>query len=296
MKAVNDRLEQEQNFLMKIGGIDTKGFTDSEKMSHDMLLTDLADDIEGSEFKEWEMPVNQMGGIYSTYPQLVAELSFNDVKDYDDWIARLKLIPTAFAQVTQNMEIGMEDHRVPPKYLLEKALEQVKQLANQKPEDSPLALPLKKFPASIPQADQERIRTEMLSVIAKKVLPAYQQFARFMEVSYVPAGRADPGVWALPDGAEYYKYLIRQTTTTDLTADQIHKIGEEEVAKDEAEMLAISQEARLSGSEELPGQPEDQSQAASGVARGTAGRLPGLPGADEGQAAATVRQVAQGAV
>jgi len=134
----------------------------------------------------------------------------------------------------------VEDHRVPPKYLLEKALEQVKQLADQKPEDSPLALPLKKFPASIPQADQDRIRAEMLGVIAKKVLPAYQRFAQFMEVSYVPAGRAEPGIGGLPDGAKYYQYLIRETTTTDLTADQIHKIGEEEVAKDEAEMLAIA--------------------------------------------------------
>ena len=56
-------------------------------------------------------------------------------------------MPKAFDQVTTNMSIGMEDHRVPPKYLLEKALDQVKELANQKPEDSPLALPLKKFPA-----------------------------------------------------------------------------------------------------------------------------------------------------
>ena len=230
VKAVNDWLEQEQNFLMKMGAIDTKGFTDSEKMSHDMLLTDLADDIEGSEFKEWEMPVNQMGGIYSTYPQLVAQLSFKEVKDYDDWIARLRQIPAAFDQVTENMEIGMEDHRVPPKYLLEKALEQVKELANQKPEDSPLALPLKKFPASISQADQDRIRAEMLGVIAKKVLPAYQRFAHFMEVSYVPAGRAEPGIWALPDGAKYYQYLIRQETTTDRTPDQIHRIGLEEVS------------------------------------------------------------------
>ena len=76
----------------------------------------------------------------------MAELSFTTVKDYDDWIARLHAIPHAFDQVTENMSIGMEDHRVPPKYLLEKALDQVKQLANQKPEDSPLALPLKKFP------------------------------------------------------------------------------------------------------------------------------------------------------
>ena len=151
------------------------------------------------------MPVNQMDGIHTTYPQLVAQLSFTTVKDYDDWIARLHQIPKAFDQVTTNMSIGMDDHRVPPKYLLEKALDQVKELASQKPEDSPLALPLKNFPAAIKPAEQERIKTEMLDAIAKEVLPAYLRFARFLEVSYIPAGRAEPGISALPDGAKYYQ-------------------------------------------------------------------------------------------
>ncbi len=187
------------------------------------------------------MPLDQMGGIHTTYPQLVAQLSFTTVKDYDDWIARLHAIPRAFDQVTANMSIGMDDRRVPPRYLLEKALEQVKSLANQKPEDSPLALPLKNFPAAIPAAEQERIKAEMLDAIAKEVLPAYLRFARFLEVSYIPAGREQPGVSALPDGAKYYDFLIRRTTTTDLTAEQIHQIGLDEVKRDEAEMLAIAQ-------------------------------------------------------
>ena len=241
VQAVNDALAREQRFLMRLVSIDPTGFTDQEKTSQDLLIHEFEMDEEGAEFKDWEMPVNQMGGIYSDYPQLAAELDFSTVKDYDDWIARLHALPTAFAQVTENMSIGMEDGRVPPKYLLEKALDQVKELANQKPEDSPLALPLKKFPATIPAAEQARIKTAMLDVIAKEDLPAYLRFARFLEVSYVPAGRAKPGIDSLPDGEKYYQFLIKQTTTTDLTADQIHQIGLDEVKKDEAEMLAIAQ-------------------------------------------------------
>jgi uncharacterized protein (DUF885 family) len=241
VKAENDWLEQEQNFLMQIAAVDPTGLSEQDTASREMLLRQLADDEEGAEFKEWEMPVNQMDGIHVSYARLVAELSFTTVKDYDDWIARLRALPHAFDQVTTNMSIGMEDHRVPPKYLLEKVLEQVKEMAAQKPEDSPLALPLKSFPASIPAAEQERIKAEMLDVIARQVLPAYMRFARFLEVSYVPAGRDDPGLSALPDGAKYYQFLIRRTTTTDMTADQIHQIGLDEVAKDEAAMLAIAQ-------------------------------------------------------
>ncbi len=241
VQAINDWLAEEQEFLMKLAAIDPAGLSDQDKVSRELLIRRLTDDQEAADFKAWEMPVNQMGGIYATYPQLVASLSFTTAKDYDDWIARLHAIPKAFDQVTANMSIGIDDKRVPPKYLLEKTLEQVKQLAAQKPGDSPLALPLKKFPASISAAEQTRIKTEMLAAIGKEVLPAYSRFARFLEVAYIPAGRDDPGISSLSDGAKYYQFLIRRITTTDLTADQIHQIGLDEVKKDEAEMLAIAQ-------------------------------------------------------
>jgi uncharacterized protein (DUF885 family) len=241
VRAFNEGLEREQGFLMRLAAIDPGGLTVQEKTSRELLLRLFAEDEEAAEFKEWEMPLNQMIGIHTNYPRLVAELSFASVKDYDDWIARLHAIPTAFDQVTTNMAIGIEDHRVPPKYLLQEAHDQVKDLANQKPEDSPLAMPLKNFPAGIKAAEQERIRAEMLAAIGKEVLPAYLRFARFLEVSYIPAGREQAGIDSVPDGAKYYQFLIRKTTTTDLTPEQIHQIGLDEVKRDETEMLVIAQ-------------------------------------------------------
>jgi len=240
--AINDWLARERDYMQRLAAIDPAGFSDQEKVSQDLLLRDLEQDQDGAQFKEWEMPVNQMDGIYATYPQLVTQLSFTTVKDYDDWIARLRAIPKAFQQVTTNMFIGMDDHRVAPKYLLEKTLAEVNELAGQKPEDSPLALPLKKFPASISTAEQARIRTEMLDAISRQDLPAYKRFAHFLQVSYIPAGRQQPGISALPDGAAYYRFLVKRTTTTDLTPAEIHQIGIEQVQKDEAEMLAIAKQ------------------------------------------------------
>jgi uncharacterized protein (DUF885 family) len=250
VKAINEWLATEQNYLLQLAAIDPTGLSDQEKTSRELLMSEFADDEEGAQFKEWEMPVNQMGGIYSEYPRLAPQLSFASVKDYDDWIARLHAIPKAFDQVTENMSIGIDGKRVPPKYLLEKTLEEVRQLANQMPEDSPLALPLRKFPASVSATEQARIKQETLDAISKEVLPAYTRFARFLEVRYIPAGRAEPGISALSDGTKFYQYLIRHTTTTDLTATQIHQIGLDEVKKDEAEMLAI---ARKLGFQDLKG-------------------------------------------
>lgn len=241
VKAQMAWLQREQNLLTQLTAIDPTGLTATEKTSREMLKRKLGEDIEAANFKEWEMPIDQMGGIYSNYPQLVANLDFITIKDYDDWIARLHAIPTAFTQVLENMSQGIKDQRVPPKFLLEKTLDQVNQLANQKGENSPLAAPLKKFPASIPASEQKRIKSEMLKAIDTEVLPAYQRLAHFLRVSYIPAGRTDPGIWAIPDGGKYYQYLIRRTTTSDLTAEQIHEMGMNEVKRNEIEMLAIAQ-------------------------------------------------------
>jgi uncharacterized protein (DUF885 family) len=239
VEAVNAALARGRVFLDRLSQIDTTGLTQQEVLSRDLMLRELTDAQEGARFKEWEMPVNQFSGFHSEIAQLVNDLAFDSVKDYDDYITRLKKVPTVFSQNMTNMQLGMDEHRVPPQYLLEKVVAQTEALAGQKPEESPFALPLKKFPASIAAADQKRISTELLEAVSTTVLPSYQRFARFLKAQYVPAGRKDPGAWALPDGDAYYAFRVRQSTTTSKSTDEIHQIGLDEVKRDEAEMLAI---------------------------------------------------------
>lgn len=240
VQAYNDQLARERGFLDRLGQIDTTGMPGQLVLSDDLLVRSITEDLEESAFKPWEMPVTQFYGLQLDLPQLVPQLSFTSTKDYDDYIARLGKVPTAFRQITDNMLTGVDDQRVPPKYLLEKVLVQVNTLVAQKPEDSPFAQPLKKFPASISAAEQTQIRDAVLTAIAKQVYPAYQRFAKFLQGVYIPAGRTDPGLWALPDGDAYYAFLVKQSTTTDLTPAQIHQIGLDQVAKDEAAMLVIA--------------------------------------------------------
>jgi uncharacterized protein (DUF885 family) len=236
----NALLQHDRVFLDRLGAIDTDGLPAQEQLSKDLLVRKLVDEQEEARFKPWEMPVSQFRGLHLELPQLVPQLSFDTADDYDHYVTRLGKIPAAFAQITDNMMTGIDDNRLPPKFLLEKALVQVNTLAQQKPEDSPFALPLKKFPASISQAQQTEIRQQVLKAIATQVLPAYARFGRFLSAQYVPHGRTEPGIWSLPDGDAYYKFLVRRSTTTDLTPEQIHKIGEQQVAEDEAQMLVIA--------------------------------------------------------
>jgi uncharacterized protein (DUF885 family) len=239
VQEVNAALGRGRAFLDRLSQIDTTGFTPQEVLSRDLMVRELTDAQEGARYKEWEMPVNQFSGFHTEMPRLVSDLAFDSVKDYDDYIARLKKAPTVFSQNMTNMQLGMDEHRVPPQYLLEKVVTQTETLASQKPEDSPFALPLKKFPTSVSAAEQKRITGELMEAISTSVLPSYQRFARFLKAQYVPAGRKDPGAWALPDGDAYYAFRVRQSTTENKTAAEIHQIGLDEVKRDEAEMLAI---------------------------------------------------------
>jgi uncharacterized protein (DUF885 family) len=200
----------------------------------------LKEQLEGARFRGYLMPVNQMSGIHLMAPQFPPLLTFTTVKDYDDLITRYKKLPRLFDQTTEHMRTGMAAGLMPPRFLLEKVVGQIEGIASTAPEQSPFAQPLSRFPKEIPEAEQKRIREEMLAAIRGSVLPAYVKFGKFVKEEYAPKGRTEPGIWSLPDGAERYARAVRLSTTSDLTPEQIHQIGLREVAAIEAEMLKIA--------------------------------------------------------
>ena len=251
VQAYNESLGRQRAFLTRLIEVDTAGMTDQEQLSKEVLVRTLIENQQEARFKPWEMPVNQFYGLQVDLPQLVPELTFHSVKDYDDYIARLKKVPLAFQQITDDMAIGMDDHREPPAYLMEKVLAQVNDIASQKPEDGPFAVPVRKFPAAVSAPQQERIKQEVLAAIAGQVTPAYVRFGKFLKSQYIPNGRSDPGLWALPDGEAYYLFRVKQSTTTELTPAQIHQIGLDQVEQDEEQLLAIAHKLGYPGIKEL---------------------------------------------
>jgi uncharacterized protein (DUF885 family) len=234
-------LAETRKFLARFEAIDTTGFPDQEALNKTLMVRSLQEQLDGARFKEWEMPVSQNSGIHLDLPQMVSLLAFTNVKDYEDYTARLKQVPRVFNETTDLMRRGLAEHRMPPKFLLEKVVKQSEGIANDKPEDSPFAQPLKKFPDAISAADRTRLQEQMLSVIRTDVLPTYAKFAKFVAEVYAPKGRTEVGVWALPDGSAYYAFRVKQSTTTDMTPEQIHRLGLQQVAADRAEMLSIAQ-------------------------------------------------------
>jgi uncharacterized protein (DUF885 family) len=243
LSAAEQKREAEQNraFLKRLEAIGTTGFDESEKINKTLLVHNLRDAIANYEGRDYEMPVNQMGGFHLFAAQLPSMLSFASAKDYDDYITRIRNFPRQADQLIDVMRAGMRDKLMPPKFLLTKVADQAAGLIASPAEQSAFALPLQNFPASLSESERARIRTEYLDALNNSLYPAYRKFVAFVRDEYAPAGRTHEGVWSLPGGAARYARAVRQQTTSDLTPQQIHDIGLAEVKRIEGEMLAIAQ-------------------------------------------------------
>jgi uncharacterized protein (DUF885 family) len=239
-EAIEKDLAKTKEFLGRFEAIDPAGFPDQEALTRTLLVRGFKEQLEDARFKNWEIPVTQIYGIHIDAPQLVSLLSFETVKDYDDYVARLKALPRAMDETVVQMRKGMADGLMPPKFLLEKVVTQAEGIAGTKAEESPFAGPLSKIPASFPDADKTRVREAVLGAIRESVTPAYVKFTKFVKEEYAPRGRKEPGMWALPQGAERYATVVKRQTTTDLTPEEIHRIGVEQVAAIERDMMAVA--------------------------------------------------------
>src|SRR5271155_2739936 len=140
-KAIDDDLEQSKNYLTRFQAIDTTGFPEQEDLNKTLMVRDLKFALEGAGFKPWEMPVSQTGGVHIDLPQLVSVLSFQSVKDYDDYISRLRQVPRLIDENEIQMRKGMAEGLMPPRILLDKVVEQANGIASNAPDASPFALP-----------------------------------------------------------------------------------------------------------------------------------------------------------
>lgn len=240
--AMANGMKKVRSLLKELEALDANGFDEQEKINRELLIVSMRDQVEDERFKFWEMPILQNMGPHLDLPQVVSMLSFESVKDYEDYLARLNGVPELFKQVMVQMRNGMQNGRIPPRVLLEKIPKQCQSIIDAKAEKSPFAQPLKNMPASFAVADKERLQKAILAAIEKKVVPAYQQLQAFVQDEYQPKGRTEVGFWALPDGAAAYASLVRQSTTTDMSPDEIHTLGLKEVARIEAEMMKIAQQ------------------------------------------------------
>ncbi len=243
---VQQQKKDEQNWLTRFEAVDTTGFTEQEKLSEALMMRNLKEEIEDIDLKNYEMPVDQFNGLQIGLAQFVADIPFATTKQYEDYIARLHQIPRVLDELTELMQQGMKDKLMPPRYLLEKTVDQCKSIADPAGEANAFGQPAAHFPDTIPVADRKRLHDAIVAVVDNEVRPAYTKLGTFIATDYAPHGRTEPGVWSLPDGDARYRFAIRKMTTTTMDPEQIHELGLQQVSEIEAQQLAIAQKLGFS--------------------------------------------------
>jgi uncharacterized protein (DUF885 family) len=230
----------DQAFLKRFQAIDTTGFSEEDKLNQELMVRRLSDALKAHELKVDEMPLEQMSGVHLQLAGFISSIPFDNTKEYDDYLKRLKAVPALFDQATETARLGLKNGMMPPKYLLEKVVTQIDSIGKPAGMDSVFAEPLKHFPKTVSAADQKRLHDAILAAIDQQVRPAYAKLGAFVKNDYAPHGRSEPGVWQLPNGDAIYAFQVEQMTTTKESPERIHEIGLSEVKRIEGEMTVIA--------------------------------------------------------
>ncbi len=242
-----------QRWLDSYRAVAPASLTGQDRLSYDMMLRSLEREIEAFNYPAHLQPINQFYNQASMFAMLgsgTAAQPFQNVEDYDNWLRRLEQFPVVMDQAIANMREGMASGVVQPRVLMEKALPQVRAHVVENIEDSVFWRPVASMPDTIEGAERERLTAAYRAAITDIVVPTYGRLAQFIETDYLPATRETVGMWDLPDGRDWYAFHVRNTTTTDLTPEQIHQIGQDEVKRILAKMDEVQQKAGFAGSRE----------------------------------------------
>lgn len=236
--------------LQQLQAFNPQALSAKESLSLRILQQQLEQALEAEGFREWMLPFNQMAGL----PTLLAQMGsghslqpFLSSKDYEDWLARLRKAVPVLDTMVQNMRLGIAAGVTQPRVVVEKVLGQLDELMVAEPEQSIFWEPVRAWPAAVATPERERISKELRALLKNQVLPAYRRLHDFVRDEYLPNARSSTAWSDLPDGERWYAHLIRVNTTTTLSADEIHALGLQEVARIQGEMDAVRRQVKFDG-------------------------------------------------
>ncbi|HEX2092622.1 MAG TPA: DUF885 domain-containing protein [Longimicrobiaceae bacterium] len=242
------RAEQTRGFLERLARIDRSVLPAEERVSYDIYRRLREEDLAEFRFREYLMPITNREGFHTSFVELGERVPLNTVRDYENYVARLRGFREYARQHVELMRQGVREGLVLPAVVLQGVEETIRPHVVDDPTKSLLWKPFASFPASVPEGERARLATAGRDAIQGSVAPGYREFLEFMTREYVPAARAGIGASELPEGRAYYESRVRRYTTLDVTPEQVHQTGLAEVARIRAEMEAVIRRTGFRGS------------------------------------------------
>lgn len=245
--AIAKREEHQREVLKRLDAIDSQRLTSAERLNLNLYRRQLVTELEEIPYQWHLVPLNHRDGIQDEN-SVADACSFSELKDYEDWLSRLKSFPEYMDQTIALMRAGVAAGMVQPQIVMQRVPSQIRRQLVEDPSTSLFYKPFKSFPQEVSDEDRARLSREAQAAIREYIVPAYRKFLGFFEREYFPACLKNAGAWQLPRGQEFYAYLARKHTTTSLTPQEIHDLGLSEVKRIRAEMERIKQQVGFQGS------------------------------------------------
>jgi uncharacterized protein (DUF885 family) len=240
----------DEEFLQRLSKIDREQLGYQDQLSYDLFRIKREESLEGNQFPFHLIPINQFYSLTSMFVQLGSGTSahpFKTVKDYDDFLSRADQFAINVDQVITNMRDGMRAGVVQPRILMAKLVPQLESQIVDNAEDSSFYAPIKAMPSDFNEEQRARLVAAYEDKIGNTIIPAYERLNNFVGDDYLAAARETVGLSALPNGKTWYSYMVRLRTTTDMTPDEIHQVGLDEVARIHDEMRGVMTEVGFEG-------------------------------------------------
>ena len=237
-------------YLEQIQTFDDKSLTEEEQLSKKILQWECKLNLEGMEFPTDLVPIDQMWGFQLTMGQLASAASaqpFKTVQDYENWLIRLDGYLEWLAASKVKMKEGMDKGWTLPKSLIKKVLPQLETMTTTDLDQHLFYSPIRKFPDSFSAEDKEKLSARYADKVLNKIVPTYQELHNFMAAEYSDAARTSSGISAVEGGKNYYAHAIKKYTTTEMSAEEIHQLGLDEVARIGNEMNKIKEQVGFTG-------------------------------------------------
>jgi len=239
--------EKTVDFLGVLQTIDRETLSEEDQLNYDIYELELKNRIRAHGFKPFLRGVTKKEGYYKHFTYLPDSVPFKTVKDYENYLARLRAFGGWSNDQIELMREGVREGIVPPRLLLDGIEEAIVSVITEKPEDSLFYAPCLSLPDSIDGEDSERIRKECSEIISTIIHPAYQALVSYVQKEYSPAARDSIAAADLPNGKAYYEYLVWKFTSLDTSPQEIFDTGMREVKKIRAEMEALIAQAEFDG-------------------------------------------------
>jgi len=238
------------SYLNEVANYPDTLLSEEQQLSKKVLKWECEMYLQGIKFPKDLMPIDQMWGFQLTMGQLASGMGaqpFKTPQDYDNWLIRIEGYLSWLESAKENMKEGMAVGWVLPTSLVQKVIPQLEVMSTTQWDEHLFYSPIRNLPEGFSEEERSRLSAAYAAMVQNKIIPAYADLVEFMSGEYFAASRESSGFNALPEGDAYYQYAIRLYTTTDMTAEEIHTLGLNEVARIQSEMEKIKDQVGFKG-------------------------------------------------